>query len=120
MSLKTKFQSPYFKAIIFGATLSLGAASMAHGATIYSCSDDQKRCVVKQFDGSVGHSVTVMDEKARVVAKGKVLRRKGNYAVVELSEIFREIRKAYPVMVDIEKEDSEFQWTASFPDRSTR
>src|SRR5687768_16018470 len=101
MSIKTKFQSRYFRTIFLGATLGLGVGSIADAATIYSCSEDQKRCVVKQFDGAVGNLVTVMDEKARVVAKGKVLRRKGAYAVVELSEIFREIRKAYPVMVDV-------------------
>ncbi len=114
--IRSKFNSPHFKNLMLTAGLAMAWESSALAATIYSCNDDGKRCVVKQLDGSIGNLVTVMDSKARVVAKGKVLRKKGTYAVISLDEIFKEIRKGYPVMVDLENEGSDFQWTASYPD----
>lgn len=97
--------------------LSSGAfllASPAEAASVFSCSGDGQRCVVKVESGIVGDTIKVLDEKAHVVAFGRILKRKGAFAVVNLSQISKEIRKGYPVIVNVEKRTSNLQWAASF------
>lgn len=97
-------------ALIIGLQL----AGDAEAASVFSCSSDGQKCVVKVENGVVGDTVKILDEKAHVVAFGRILRRKGAFAVVNLSQVSKEIRKGYPVIVDVEKRSSNLQWAASF------
>ncbi len=90
-------------------------AATAEAATVYNCSSSGRKCVVKVEEGIIGDHVKVLDEKARVVAHGRIVKRKGTYAVVTITRKAKSIRKGYPVIVDIEnRSNSNLQWAASF------
>lgn len=98
-------------AVLVGAFL---LASPAEAASVFNCSGDGHKCVVKVESGVVGDTVKVLDEKAHVVAFGRIVKRKGTFAVVSLTQISKEIRKGYPVIVNVEQRSSNLQWAASF------
>lgn len=89
-------------------------ASPAQAASVYNCSDSGGICVVKVEEGIIGDRVKVMDEKARVIAYGRITKRRGYYAQVAITNAFKTIRKGYPVIVDLENRESNMQWAASF------
>jgi hypothetical protein len=89
-------------------------ASPAQAASVYNCSVSGGICVVKVEEGIIGDRVKVMDEKARVIAYGRIIKRRGYYAQVSITNSFKTIRKGYPVIVDLESRDSNMQWAASF------
>lgn len=102
---------------VLGSAILVGAfllASPAEAASVFNCSDDGHKCVVKLESGVVGDTVKVLDEKAHVVAFGRIIKRKGSFAVVSLTQISKEIRKGYPVIVNVEQRSSNLQWAASF------
>jgi hypothetical protein len=99
-------------ALLSGSTLLL--ASAANAASVYNCSAGGEKCVVKVEEGIIGDHVKVMDEKARVIASGRITKRRGAYAVVSISRATQTIRKGDPVIVDVENRDSNLQWAASF------
>lgn len=92
-------------------------ASTAEAASVYNCSASGQKCVVKVEEGIIGDHVKVLDEKARVIAHGRIVKRRGAYAVVSVSSTSQTIRKGYPVIVDIENRDSNLQWAASFSNK---
>jgi hypothetical protein len=92
-------------------------AGSAEAATVYNCSAAGNKCVVKVEEGIVGDHVKVLDEKARVIASGRIVKRRGSYAVIAVSSRVQTIRKGYPVIVDIENRDSNLQWAASFSNK---
>ncbi|MEN9834615.1 MAG: hypothetical protein RL011_808 [Pseudomonadota bacterium] len=89
-------------------------ASPAQAASVYNCSVSGGICVVKVEEGIIGDRVKVMDEKARVIAYGRITKRRGYYAQVAITNAFKTIRKGYPVIIDLENRDSNMQWAASF------
>jgi hypothetical protein len=93
--------------------MTIAFAGVAQGATIHSCTASGVRCVVKVEDGIVGDKVKVLDEKARPIATGRIVKRKGNYAVISVSDSSRTIRRGYPVIVSIDSRSSSLQWAAS-------
>ncbi len=99
-------------AVLFAATFSL--ASVSEAATVYNCSKTTNRCVIKLEDGIVGDRVQVLDEKAQEVARGYILRRKGSYAIISLVHVSKNIRKGYPVIVNLANRNSNLQWAGSF------
>ncbi len=97
--------------------LSLGAfllSASADAASVYNCSASGEKCVVKVEDGIIGDRVKVMNEKARVIASGRITKRRGSYAMVSIVQKNQTIRKGYPVIVDVENRNSSVQWAASF------
>jgi hypothetical protein len=94
-----------------------GLASLAEAASVYNCSANGSKCVVKVEEGIIGDHVKVLDEKARVIASGRIIKRRGSYAVVSVSNTSQTIRKGYPVIVDVESRDSNLQWAASFSNK---
>jgi len=99
----------------FILTTTFVLAASAEAASVYNCSASGLKCVVKVQEGIIGDHVKVLDEKARVVANGRIIKRKGAYAVVSISRKSKLIRKGYPVIVDIEnRSNSNLQWAASF------
>ena len=86
----------------------------AEAASVFNCSGDGHKCVVKVESGIVGDTVKVLDEKARVVAFGRIMKRKGSFAIVSLTQVSKEIRKGFPVIVNVEQRSSNLQWAASF------
>lgn len=98
-------------------TANLLLAGVAQAATVYNCSSSGQRCVVKVEEGIIGDHVKVLDEKARVIANGRIVKRRGAYAVVAVSNTSQTIRKGYPVIVDVESRDSNLQWAASFSNK---
>ena len=104
----------------FGAfivAMNLLLAVQADAASVYNCSGSGHKCVVKVEEGIIGDRVKVLDEKARVVANGRIVKRRGSYAVVAVSHNTATIRKGYPVIVDVEGRDSNVQWAASFSNK---
>ena len=98
--------------------IGLGAMSVAaQAASVYNCSASGHKCVVKVEEGIIGDHVKVLDEKARLIASGRIVKRRGAYAVVKISNTTQTIRKGYPVIVDVENRDSNLQWAASFSNK---
>ncbi len=89
-------------------------AGYSEAATVHSCIDSGDRCIVKVEDGMVGDKVKVLDDKARPIASGRIVKRKGNYAVISVSDSSKTIRRGYPVIVNIDSRSSSLQWAASF------
>ena len=108
-------QSAGFSALLLGSSFIL--AVPAEAANVYNCSASGRKCVVKVEEGIVGDRVKVLDEKARVIARGRLVKRKGAYAVMVVSHKSKAIRKGYPVIVDVENRNSNLQWAASFSDK---
>ena len=109
--------SPHQLVLLLGATIGLSyfmLASPAQAASVYNCSVSGGICVVKVEEGIIGDRVKVMDEKARVIAYGRITKRRGYYAQVAITNAFKTIRKGYPVIVDLDNRDSNMQWAASF------
>lgn len=110
------------KLLVKGRGVGLGAvllgtfmlASRVEAASVYNCSASGEKCVIKLEEGIIGDRVKVLDEKARVVAQGRIVKRRGSFAVISVGIPLRSIRKGYPVIVDIENRDSSVQWAASF------
>jgi len=94
-------------------TLGLLLAGESKAASVYTCSQSGQQCVVRLNDGMVGDKVRVMDENARVVAEGRIVRRRGVYGIIRLHTTNKTIRKGYPVLVNVENSNSGVQWTAS-------
>src|SRR5689334_21382160 len=92
-------------------------AAAAEAASVYNCSASGQRCVVKVEEGIIGDRVKILDEKARVIAFGRITKRRGAYAVVSISQTSQTIRKGYPAIVDVENRDSNLQWAASFSNK---
>ena len=95
----------------------LGISFIAKAASIQKCTESTRRCVIQLEDGIVGDRVRVLNERAYVVAEGRVLKRKGPYGVISISNITQSIRRGYPVIVDIENRNSNLQWAATFSDK---
>lgn len=104
------------KAAVGAAGLLLFSVA-ANAASVYNCSANGQRCVVKVEEGIIGDHVKVLNEKARVIANGRIIKRKGSYAVVAVKSTAQTIRKGYPVIVDVENRDSNLQWAASFTNK---
>ncbi|MCX6119776.1 MAG: hypothetical protein NT027_19750 [Proteobacteria bacterium] len=99
--------------LIWLVPMTIAIAGAAQGATVHSCTSSGERCVVKVEDGIVGDKVKVLDDKARPIATGRIVKRKGNYAVISVSDSSRTIRRGYPVIVSIDSRSSSLQWAAS-------
>ena len=108
------------KTLCLGAALcgggSLLLAGAAEAASVYNCSASGEKCVVKVEEGIIGDRVKIMDEKARVIAVGRITKRRGAYAVVAISRATETIRKGDPAIVDVEGRDASLQYAASFGD----
>ena len=102
-------------ALLAGGSLSLAVS--AEAATVSNCSANGSKCVVKVEEGIIGDHVKVLDEKARMIASGRIIKRRGSYAVVSVTNTTQTIRKGYPVIVDVENRDSNLQWAASFSNK---
>ena len=113
------FRLSRHQAVLFSTSLiAIGfvfLSSTAIGGAVYSCSPKQTKCVVKLDSGEKDYPIKIFDEKARLVAVGSIIKKKGTYGLVRISKLFKDIRKGYPVMVDIENEQSEAQWTSMVP-----
>jgi hypothetical protein len=101
---------------IFAASafLALMLAGTSEAATVYSCADSGERCVVRLEDGIVGDQVRILDEKARPIAAGRIVKKRGNFAVVKVTNASQVVRKGYPVIINIDSRSSSLQWAASF------
>lgn len=98
-------------------TASFVLASSAEAASVYNCSASGRKCIVKLEEGIIGDHVRVLDERARMVAHGRIIKRKGAYAVIMVTKAAKTIRKGYPVIVNMENRNSQIQWAASFSDK---
>ena len=83
-------------------------------ANVYNCTAQAHQCVVKVEEGIIGDHVRFLVDRARVIAFGRIIKRKGDYALISVSQATRHIRKGYPVIIDTEGRNSSMQWTAAF------
>lgn len=100
--------------ILLFSIMALLLAGYSEAATVHSCAGAGNRCVVKVEEGLVGDQVKILDDKARPIAQGRIVKRKGAYAVVTVSDASQTIRKGYPVIVNIGSRSNSLQWAASF------
>lgn len=107
-------RTPKYEALLFTAIVALLLAGYGEAATVHSCVEAGDRCVVKVEDGLVGDKVKVLDDKARPIATGRIVKRKGTYAVIAIHDSSQTIRRGYPVIVSIDSRSSSLQWAASF------
>jgi hypothetical protein len=98
--------------LILVTLLLIGGYSEA--ATVHSCASSGERCVVKVEDGLVGDRVKILDEKARPIATGRIVKRRGTFAIITVNDSSQVIRKGYPVIINIDSRSSSLQWAASF------
>lgn len=89
-------------------------AQTAEAASVYNCSKSGKKCVAKVEEGIIGDSIRVLDEKASVVANGRIIKRRGAYALISISNKSKSIRRGYPVIVEIQRRNANLEWAASF------
>jgi hypothetical protein len=101
--------------LTFMALAGLMLAGYCEAASIYSCAGNGERCVVRLESGTIGDQVKVLDEKARPIAGGRIIKRKGNFAVISVIDASQTIRKGYPVIVNKDSRSSSLQWAAAFP-----
>lgn len=102
------------EAMAIAAVLGFMLAGHLEAATVYSCANSGERCVVRLEDGMVGDQVRILDEKARPIAAGRIIKRRGNFAVVSVTNASQTVHKGYPVIVNIDSRSSSLQWAASF------
>ncbi len=89
-------------------------AGRSEAASVYNCPDEGRRCVIQLEAGIIGDRVKVLDEKARIVGEGRIVQRRGAYAMISLDYVHKTIRKGYPVLVDIYNRGPDHQYAASF------
>ena len=104
--------------LTLAALAGLMLAGYSEAATVYSCSGTGERCVVRLEDGMVGDQVRILDEKARPIAAGRILKRRGTFAVISVNNASQTVRKGYPVIVNIDSRSSSLQWAASFSNQN--
>lgn len=109
--LRTLFKPEW---ILLISIMALLLAGYSEAATVHSCAGSGERCVVKVEDGMVGDHIKILDDKARPIATGRILKRKGAFAVVTVNDATQTIRKGYPVIVNVDSRSSSLQWAASF------
>jgi len=104
-------------------TTGFGLAPRVEAATVYNCNPDtvttsaaDTKCVIKLEEGSIGDRIRVLDEKARTVGEGRIIKRRGAYALVHVKEVTKSIRKGFPVIVISGARGSDLQWAASIAD----
>lgn len=100
--------------IVSSAFLLFMVAGNSEAATVYSCAGSGERCVVRLDDGIVGDKVRILDEKARPIAAGRIIKKRGTFAVVKITNASQVVRKGYPVIINIDSRSSSLQWAASF------
>jgi len=94
--------------------LGLMLAGNSQAASVYSCAGSGERCVVRLEDGMVGDRVRILDEKARPIAAGRIIKKRGSFAVVKVTKASQVVRKGYPVIINIDSRSSSLQWAASY------
>lgn len=109
-----KISSPEWVLTLAVAALLLAGYSEA--ASVYSVTSPS-RCIVKVEEGMVGDRIKILDDKARPIATGRILKlvkRNGLYAIVSVVDASQTVRKGYPVLVNMDSRSSSLQWAASF------
>lgn len=115
-NLWKKLVKPEAMAFLFIAGFMLAGVSEA--ASVYSCTGNGERCVARLEDGIVGDPVRILDEKARPIAAGRIVKRRGHFAVISITNASQTVRKGYPVIVNIDSRSSSLQWAASFSNQN--
>ncbi len=110
---KFKFSNPEWAISIAFVALLLAGYSEAASVYSYSCTESS-RCVIKVEEGMVGDHIKILNEKARPIASGRILKRNGAYADVSITKASQTVRKGYPVIVSMDSRSSSLQWAASF------
>jgi hypothetical protein len=100
--------------VTLAALAGLMLAGYSEAASIYSCAGNGERCVVRLENGTIGDQVRILDEKARPIAAGRIVKRRGNFAVISVIDASQTVRKGYPVIVNKDSRSSSLQWAAAF------
>ncbi len=97
--------------------LTLGLASLMTSATfaasVQKCSAKTKSCDIKLEEGLVGDTVSVLNERAQPVATGWIIKRSGSEAVIKFKQVFRDVKRGYPVIVNIDNRGKKDRQVAS-------
>lgn len=97
------------------AVVALLLAGYSEAASVYSGTKTASQWIVKVEDGMVGDRIKILDDKARPIASGHILKRTGpSYFLVKVVKASQTIRVGYPVIVNNDSRSSSLQWAASF------
>lgn len=91
-----------FAAVLLAAPLS--------AASVYKCSPSGKKCIIKLESAGIGDHVRVVDERSKIVAKGRIVRIRHQWGVIFLTETNKNIRPGYPVLVESVRSTGQGQW----------
>jgi hypothetical protein len=92
------------KALVFpvGLVALFGMYAELNAASVQKCSRETKTCVIRLEEGLVGDRVSVLNDRAQPVAVGWIVKRDGTVGEIKFKEIYRDVRRGYPVIVDLE------------------
>lgn len=65
--------------------------------SVERCSNKSNRCVVKMNEGYRGQKINVLDETARKIGSGIILKRRGEYVLIKITNFTKKIRKNFVV-----------------------
>lgn len=66
---------------------------------VVRCSNKTSRCVAKIPEGYRGQKIQVLDETARQAGSGVILKRRGDYVLIKVTQFSKKIRKNFPVVL---------------------
>lgn len=99
--------------LFLGVTWLLLSPTFVFGASVQKCSREKRTCVINLEEGEVGDRVSVLNERRQIVAVGWIVNKfqdegsVSRLAEIRFKEIFRDVRRNYPVIVDLENRGSE-------------
>ncbi len=95
-NLKVRAINFLLAGILFGIA-NIGSAK----AVITKCT--KTKCVAKMNNGMLGETVTIMNDKAQIVAVAVITKRKGKLVLLKLTDRYAKIRKNYPIIIKRQK-----------------
>lgn len=98
-------------------SISLGLLALSStpsfAASIQKCSAKTKSCDIKIEEGLVGDTVSVLNDRAQPIATGWIMKRSGTDAVIKFKKVFRDVKRGYPVIVNIDSRGKKDREVAS-------
>ncbi|MBQ47952.1 MAG: hypothetical protein CMP10_10945 [Zetaproteobacteria bacterium] len=101
----------------------MGWSPSLDAGTVHSCKNIYRKvgksketkklvkCVMKLPEGNIGDIVEVKNQSNYIIATGKILKRRGQYVSVILTDVIKTVRSQD--LVSVRNQDSNDQWTAT-------
>lgn len=100
----------YFSIVVFSAFF---LTSEIYANVVLSCSKDGRTCLARMPSGRIADHVVVKDANAHPIGYGRVVKRKGSFAVLHLTKLFKQVRKGFAVQIKYESKQDRIEWVNS-------